>query len=85
MIPFNAPLGGATDWLLDEGKVHGNQQARVETVPPCNMYTLQGDAFSRAVCGEIALLYGVEDAICNMRIIDALFASSASGAWEPVR
>lgn len=84
MVPFNAPLGGATDWLLDEGKVHGNKQALVETVPPCNMYTLQGDAFSRAVRGEIALPYGVEDAICNMRIIDALFASSASGAWEPL-
>lgn len=85
MIPFNAPLGGATDWLLDEGKVHGNLQAQVETVPPCNMYTLQGDAFSRAVRGELALPYGLEDAICNMRIIDALFASSASGAWELVR
>lgn len=84
MIPFNAPLGGATDWLLDEGKLHGNLQAQVETVPPCNMYTLQGDAFSRAVRGEIALPYGMDDALCNMRIIDALFASCASGAWEPV-
>jgi hypothetical protein len=30
------------------------------------------------------LLYGVEDAIQNMRIIDALFASQRSGMWEAV-
>ncbi len=54
----------------------------METLPPCDQYTLQGEAFSRAVRGEIALPYGWEDAICNMRIIDALFASEKSGAWE---
>jgi predicted dehydrogenase len=42
------------------------------------------EAFSRAVRGEIALPYGVEDAILNMRVIDALFASSASAQWERV-
>ena len=45
------------------------------------MYTLQGDAFSRAIRGEIALPYGVEDAIANMRVIDALFESEKSGGW----
>ena len=80
-IPFNAPLGGATRLFLDEGKVHGNAQAVTENFAPCNMYTLQGDAFSRVVRGEIPLPYGVEDAICNMRVIDALFVSEKSGGW----
>ena len=75
-IPFNAPLGGATRIFL--GDV-------AETLAPCNMYTLQGDAFSRAVLGEIPLAYGVEDAVCNMRTMDALFASAASGRWEAVQ
>jgi predicted dehydrogenase len=83
-IPFNAPLGGATRLFVDEGKVHGNAQAITENFAPCNMYTLQGDAFSRVVRGEIPLPYGVEDALCNMRVIDALFASEKSGDWVPV-
>jgi predicted dehydrogenase len=45
---------------------------------------LQGEAFSRAVRGEIELPYGVEDAIANMRVIDALFRSERSGRWEDV-
>ena len=84
-IPFNAPLGGSTRIFIDDGAVIGGKQAVVETLPECNMYTLQGDAFSRAVRGETPLPYGVEDAICNMRVIDALFASEASGSWELVR
>ena len=83
-IPFNAPLGGTTRLLIDDGAVIGGKQAVVETLPECNMYTLQGDAFSRAVRGEAPLPYGVEDAICNMRVIDALFASEQSGAWQAV-
>jgi predicted dehydrogenase len=45
---------------------------------------LQGEAFSRAVRGEVALPHGIEDAIANMRVIDALFRSERSGAWEAV-
>jgi len=55
-----------------------------ETLPPCDMYTLQADAFSQAVRGEIPLPYGLDDAICNMRILDALFKSDQSGRWETV-
>ena len=81
-IPFNAPPGESTRLFIDNGKVPGGHGAVMETLPPCDQYTLQGEAFSRAVRGEIALPYGWEDAICNMRIIDALFASEKSGAWE---
>jgi predicted dehydrogenase len=81
-IPFNAPPGEAMRLLLDDGKVIGGRAAVIETVAPCDQYTLQGDAFSRAVRGEIPLPYGVDDAICNMRVIDALFASERSGGWQ---
>ena len=67
--------------FVDDGKVIGGRAAEIETVAPCDQYTLQGDAFSRVVRGEIALPYGVEDAICNMRVIDALFSSENSGGW----
>ena len=45
---------------------------------------LQGEAFSRAIRGEIELPYGVDDAIRNMRVIDALFRSEKSNAWEAI-
>jgi predicted dehydrogenase len=53
-----------------------------ETLPACDQYTLQGEAFSRVVRGEIALPYGLDDAVMNMRIIDALLRSEHSGRWE---
>ena len=83
-IPFNAPLGGATRIFIDDGVAIGGAKAVVETMPACNMYSLQGDAFSRAVRGVAPLPYGVEDAICHMRVLDALFASEKSGAWQTV-
>ena len=83
-IPFNAPLGGTTRIFVDDASAPGGASAVAETMPACDMYTLQGDAFSQVVRGEMALPYGVEDAILNMRVIDALFKSGASGRWEDV-
>ena len=52
---------------------------------PADQYTNQVDIFSRAVRGEIALPYGPEDAVRNMRVIDALYRSEKSGRWEEER
>jgi predicted dehydrogenase len=83
-IPFNAPLGGATDVLTDDGSRLDLGSTVTQTIPACDMYTLEIDAFSQVVRGEIPLPYGVEDAILNMRVIDALFASEKTGAWVNV-
>jgi predicted dehydrogenase len=84
LIPFNAPANGATRILVDDGSALDGSGISVETLPPCDQYTLQGDAFSRAVRGEIPLPYGVEDAVANLRVIDALFRSERSGRLEEV-
>ena len=83
-IPFNAPLGGATDILIDDGSALDGRAIQCETIPACNMYGLQADVFSRVVRGETILPYGVDDAVCNMRVIDALFASEKAGGWVTV-
>ncbi len=83
-IPFNAPLGGETDYFVDDGSTLNGSSMQKHTLPACNMYGLQGDAFSKVVRGEMTLPYGVEDAILNMRVIDALFASEKTGAWVNV-
>ena len=83
-IPFNAPPGQATRILLDDGSSLDGSSARTEQLPEADQYTLQAEAFSRAVRGEIELPYGVADAVAQMRVIDALFRSEESGQWESV-
>lgn len=80
-IPFNAPQGQETRIFVDDGKVLGAREAVVETIAACDQYSLEADAFALAIRGVQALPYGVEDAIQNMRIIDALKASAAQGRW----
>ena len=48
--------------------------------------TLQAAAAGKHVLCEkpITLPYGVEDAIANMRVIDALFRSERTGQWEAI-
>ena len=83
-IPVNAPQGAATRVLIDDGSSLEGAGIVTEVMPAADQYQLQGEAFSRAVRGEISLPFGVEDAVANMRVIDALFRSERSGAWEAV-
>lgn len=83
-IPVNAPQGAQTKLFLDTGAALDGSSVHPETVAVSDQYLLQGEAFSRAVRGEIELPYGVEDAVRNMRVIDALFRSEKSGRWEAV-
>jgi predicted dehydrogenase len=83
-IPVNAPQGAQTTILLDDGSQPGAAAAVAQTLAEADQYMLQGEAFSRAVRGEIQLPYSVGDAVLNMRVIDALFRSEKSGRWEDV-
>jgi len=79
-IPFNAPPDTPT-------LVHLHQEGRaVETrsIPVVDQYMLQAEAFGRAVRGIEPLAQGVENAIRNMRVLDAFFRSETSGKWETV-
>src|SRR5947209_2697226 len=58
--------------------------AKVEEFPVCDQYTLQGDAFSRAVLGEAPPEFPIEDAVRNMKVIDAVFRSAERRTWETV-
>jgi predicted dehydrogenase len=84
-IPFNAPPDRPTRLFIDlDGDLfYGG--VTTETFPVCDQYTLQGDAFSRAVLegGEVPV--PLEDAIANMAVIEAIFRSAISGQWETPR
>jgi predicted dehydrogenase len=81
-IPFNAPPDRPTRIIVDSGADLFGGGERVEEFPISDQYTLQGDAFSQAVRGAAPLPYGTDDAILNMRVIDALFRSAQTGSWE---
>ena len=81
-IPFNAPNERATRIFVDDGRDVFGGGVRIETIPVCDQYTLQGDAFSKAIRegGEVPV--PLEDAIANMAVIEAVFRAGESGRWE---
>ena len=82
VIPVNAPQGEATRILVDDEGAADGSSAVAETIAACDQYTLQAEAFGRAVRGEEKLPWGIEDSIMSMRILDALFRSEKTGKWE---
>lgn len=81
-IPFNAPPDRQTRLFIDDtGDLFGGG-ITTETFPVCDQYTLQGDAFSKAVLEDVEVPVPLEDAIQNMAVIEAIFNSAKSGQWE---
>ena len=79
-IPFNAPPD-APHRLWYERR---NGPVVEQSVGPHDQYAIQGDLFSRAIVDGSPVPTPLEDAVANMRVIDALFRSAARGGWEPV-
>ena len=82
MVPFNPSPDRPTEIAIDDGADLIGGGRKVEQFPACDQYTLQGDAFSRAIVEGSPLEFPIEDAIANMRVIDALFRSAKTGLWE---
>lgn len=51
---------------------------------PVDQYTLQGDAFSRAILDDTDVPTPIEDAVLNMKVIDAIFQSAETDTWAMV-
>jgi predicted dehydrogenase len=81
-IPFNAPPDRACRIAVDAGGDLSGADIRWEEFPVCDQYTLQGDAFSRAIREGGPAPVPVEDAARNMAVIEAIIRSAESGKWE---
>ena len=55
---------------------------RTEEIPQANQYTLQGDAFSRAILEDSEVPTTLENGFGNMAVIEALFRSERTAQWE---
>jgi predicted dehydrogenase len=81
-IPFNAPPDRPTRIFLDDGRDLLGTGVETRTFEVCDQYTLQADQLSRAIREGRPAPEPLEDAVANMEVIDALFRSAESGAWE---
>jgi len=75
-IPFNAP----PDRSCRIWHQRGDQIDEIGFAI-CDQYTIEGDAFSRAILDDTPVPTPLEDAVANMRVIDAVFASARTGGW----
>jgi predicted dehydrogenase len=81
-IPFNAPPDKPCRyWIADPAALDAGGMREV-VLPVADQYQLQAEAFSRAVREQAPDTQGLDDAIANMRILDALFRSERSGRFE---
>lgn len=80
-IPFNALPGEPGRIFVDTGQSGGPEVIETE---PCDQYTIQGDEAARVFLGEVSAPHPIEDAVQNMRVLDALYRSGETGTWESV-
>jgi predicted dehydrogenase len=81
-IPFNSPVNDPTRIFIDDGSDLAGGSIKIEIIPACDQYMIQGDAFSRAIREDSAVPVPLEDAIGNMQVLDAIFRSAETGKWE---
>jgi predicted dehydrogenase len=76
-IPFNIPPDRHTRIQLSHGGQRPvNPDAHVISFAPCDQYTSQAEVFANAILTGTAPPFGGDDAVANMRVIDAVFAAA---------
>jgi predicted dehydrogenase len=75
-IPFNAPPDRPC-------KMWYQYRDDIEEIvlDICDQYTIQGDLFSQAVLNDTEVPTPLEDAVANMKVIEAVIKSGETGAW----
>jgi predicted dehydrogenase len=80
-IPFNAPPDRLCRIFVDNGADVFGSGIKIEEIPICDQYTIQGDAFSQAVREGAEVPTPLEDSLANMQVIEALFRSARENSW----
>ncbi len=78
-IPFNAP----SDRPCKMWHQHGPEIDEI-VLPTCDQYTIQGDLFSRAILDGTPVPTPLEDAVANMKVIEAVFESARREIWVQI-
>jgi predicted dehydrogenase len=75
-IPFNTPADRPSRIRYQ----HGNESGEI-CFDICDQYTIQGDLFSKAIRHDGQVPTPLDDAVANMKVIDALIKSAENGTW----
>lgn len=81
-LPWSPPTDRPTRILVDDGRDLAGGGLETIELPACDHYRIQGELLSQAIQEDLPLAVPLEDSIANMRVIDALVRSAASGRWE---
>ena len=81
-IPFNAPPERPARVVIDDGRDLIGGGAVVTETSICNQFALEFDAFSEAILNGGEVPVTLENALGNMKVLDALRRSAESGMWE---
>jgi len=81
-IPWSMPHDRPSRLLLDDSSRLGGQAAEEIWFSACDQWGVQCDRFSEAIAKGDPAPVPIEDAVANMRVIDALFRAAHSGRWE---
>lgn len=79
-IPFNAPPDKPTKLCL-----HSKTGTEEIVFDVADQYTLQADAFAKAIIENTPVPAPLEDAVNNMKVIEEIFDSSKEGVWRSLR
>jgi predicted dehydrogenase len=79
-IPFNAPTDRPCRMWVQIGS---DSDAPPEEIvfDVCDQYTLQADAFARAILDDTPVPTPLADAVANMSVIERVFASAEQQKW----
>ena len=78
-IPVNAPPDETVKVTL-----RTKEKTEIFSFEPIDQYTLQGDEFSKAILDDKPVPTPLDDAVGNMKVIDAVVTSSKKGQWITV-
>jgi predicted dehydrogenase len=84
-IPFNAPPDQETRILVDDGRDVFGGGVAADIFRETDQYTMQGDAFSRAIREGTPVPVPLENSLNNMAVIEAVLRAGESRQWEDVR
>lgn len=81
-IPFNAPPDAQTTIVIDSGEDLAGSGRQEIVIDAVDQYREQADAFAATILMGAPLVADLNDAIANMRALDALLRSTTTGRWE---
>jgi predicted dehydrogenase len=81
-IPWSMPHDRQSRLLVDDGLRPGGPGAEELWFPACDQWGVECDRFCEAIREGRPAPVPIEDAVANMRVLDAIARSARSGRWE---